>query len=183
VGEALPFTQAQVSQRGHAVECRVYAEDPANGFLPAIGTILRLVEPQGPGIRVDSGVGSGDEITIHYDPMIAKLIVYGQDRAEAIQRMTVALSDYVILGLTTNIHFLKDLINTPEFVAGNATTALIERSFGDWQPPNFAVPDEALIAAALMELFSQPEAQVEGVMDGDMYSAWAQSDGFRLGQR
>lgn len=184
-GEPLPFRQEDVSQRGHAVECRVYAEDPANGFLPATGTILHATEPQGPGIRVDTGVRSGDEITIHYDPMIAKLIVYGQDREDAIRRMDSALAQYIILGLTTNLRFLRDVINHPDFREGRTTTALIERHFANWQPPTEAIPDEALLAAALSEMLAS-EMQVpragDLAADGDMYSPWLRVDGFRLGQ-
>jgi 3-methylcrotonyl-CoA carboxylase alpha subunit len=184
-GEPLPFRQQDLSQRGHSIECRVYAEDPANGFLPATGTILKAVEPQGPGIRVDTGVGTGDEITIHYDPMIAKLIVYGQNRADAMRRMDAALGQYVILGLTTNLRFLRDLINHPEFREGKATTALIERQFSEWTPPVEAVPDEALIAAALGEMLSpgavSTSMQAGGATDGDVYSPWLRADGFRIG--
>jgi acetyl/propionyl-CoA carboxylase alpha subunit len=181
--ESLPFTQDQLSQRGHAIECRIYAEDPANAFLPAVGTILRIVEPQGPGIRVDSGVGAGDEISIHYDPMIAKLIVYGQDRADAIRRMDSALSRYVIMGLTTNVQFLRDVLRHPDFAAGNATTALIERAFGNWQPAATQAPDAAYIAAALSELLADqaPTAQGEVDPESDVYSPWRQHDGFRVG--
>src|SRR5262249_33312531 len=159
------------------------SEDPENGFLPAVGKILRIVEPQGPGIRVDSGVTSGDEITIHYDPMIAKLIVYGRDRADAIRRMDAALSQYVIIGLTTNIQFLRDVINSPDFVHGNATTALIERRFADWHAPREPIPNKALIAAALSDLLTNQVAvaRIEQDSDGDAFSPWLRGDGFRLG--
>ncbi len=182
-GEALPFSQRDLSQRGHAIECRIYAEDPANDFLPAIGTILRIVEPQGPGIRVDSGVGAGDAITIHYDPMVAKLIVYGQDRADAIRRMDSALSQYIIIGLTTNIHFLRDVLHNPDFMNGKATTSLIERAFSDWQPPVTPTPDSAYIAAALSEMLAEqgPVMQEDGNSDSDAFSPWLRRDGFRLG--
>ncbi len=184
-GEPLPFRQEDLSQRGHAIECRVYAEDPANGFLPATGKILRAVEPQGPGIRVDTGVGTGDEITIHYDPMIAKLIVYGPNREDAIRRMDTALERYVILGLTTNVRFLRDVVNHPDFREGKATTALIERQFADWRPPQAPVPDEALIAAALGEMLGGTALSANGQSGvstgGDVYSPWLRTDGFRIG--
>lgn len=184
-GEPLPFALRDLSQRGHAIECRIYAEDPANNFLPAVGTILRIVEPQGPGIRVDSGVGSGDEISIHYDPMIAKLIVYGQDRTDAIRRMDSALSQYVIMGLTTNVQFLRDVLRHPDFVAGNATTSLIERAFGNWQSPVVQVPDAAYIAAALSELLADQARMVPSDVnsESDTYSPWSHRDGFRLGSK
>jgi 3-methylcrotonyl-CoA carboxylase alpha subunit len=184
-GEPLPFRQEDLSQRGHAIECRVYAEDPANGFLPATGKILRAVEPQGPGIRVETGVGDGDEITIHYDPMIAKLVVYGQDRDDAIQRMDAALGQYVIMGLTTNLRFLRDVINHPDFRAGQATTALIEREFADWKPPADPPSDEALIAAALSEMLNGPavgvSSRADAASDGDPFSPWQRADAFRIG--
>ncbi len=97
-GEPIPFKQEQVGQRRHAIECRIYAEDPANQFLPSIGKVLRAVEPVGPGVRVDAGITTGDEVTLHYDPMIAKLIVLGEDRQDAIRKMDWALSHYVLLG-------------------------------------------------------------------------------------
>src|SRR5258708_10450085 len=131
-GDPLPFRQEDLAQRGHAIECRVYAEDPANDFLPAVGKILRAIEPRGPGIRVDSGVQTGDEITIYYDPMIAKLIVYAETRADAIQRMDAALASYIVIGPTTNLRFLRDLINHPEFAAGPPTTPVIPRYLCDW---------------------------------------------------
>jgi 3-methylcrotonyl-CoA carboxylase alpha subunit len=183
-GEPLPLRQDDISQRGHAIECRVYAEDPANGFLPAIGTILHAAEPQGPGIRVDTGVRSGDEITIHYDPMIAKLIVYGQDRQDAIWRMDNALAQYVILGPTTNLRFLRDVFNHPEFREGRTTTAFIERHFANWQSPDKVVPDEALIAAALCEMLAAQTTRPAGefTSEGDMFSPWSRVDRFRLGE-
>jgi len=186
-GDPLPFAQSDITRRGHAIECRVYAEDPANNFLPSTGTIRRAIEPQGPGIRVDSGVRTGDAITIHYDPMIAKLIVHGQDRLDAILRMDSALAQYVILGLTTNVQFLRDVINHPDFVEGHTTTALLERHFANWQPP--ALPsilrDEALIATALAEMLGVSSAS-RGTASGassedDLYSPWHRADGFRVG--
>ncbi len=167
-GEPLPFQQADVSQRGHAIECRVYAEDPANGFLPAIGTAERISEPSGPGVRVDSGLASGDEVSIHYDPMIAKLSVYGTDRVDAIARMRRALADYVISGLTTNLEFLAAVIDHPVFVRGEATTGFIEEYFGEWRstlPPN------------PLSVYREGESNaIQNVGD-----PWARADGFRMG--
>ncbi|HRE47938.1 MAG TPA: acetyl-CoA carboxylase biotin carboxylase subunit [Aggregatilineales bacterium] len=183
-GELLPFQQAEVMQRGHAIECRIYAEDPAQDFLPQTGTILRAVEPRAPGVRVDSGVGTGDEITIHYDPMIAKLIVHAETREAAIRRMDAALAEYVILGLTTNIPFLRDLLNHPVFLAGETTTNLIARHFNAWQPFSEPPPAEVIIAAALGEMFlgtaAAPTANA-AVAEGDFYSPWVRTDGYRTG--
>jgi acetyl-CoA carboxylase biotin carboxylase subunit len=180
-GEALPFTQEQVMQRGHAIECRVYAEDPANGFLPSIGRLQHVVEPQAPGVRVDSGVRRGDEITVHYDPMIAKLIAHGQDRADALRKMDVALSQYVILGVTTNVQFLRDVIRHPAFAAGTATTAFIERHMAGWQPEQTAPPDEIVIAAALMDMLKRQPAVTAGGQAEQANDPWARADSFRIG--
>jgi acetyl-CoA carboxylase biotin carboxylase subunit len=121
-GEPLPFTQDDLRQRGHALEVRVYAEDAARGFLPATGRIECYHEPHGRGIRVDSGVGAGAEVSVHYDPMLAKLITWGRDREEARRRMRWALERYVVLGVTTNIGFLADVIAHPAFAAGRTHT-------------------------------------------------------------
>ncbi|MBZ0288652.1 MAG: acetyl-CoA carboxylase biotin carboxylase subunit, partial [Anaerolineae bacterium] len=151
-GDPLPFTQADLIQRGHAIECRIYAEDPDNGFLPAIGKVLRFIPPEGPGIRVDSGIQSGDEITIHYDPMIAKLIAYDSTRAGAIHRMQTALAQTVILGTTTNIPFLQSLLADPTFLAGEVDTGFVDSHLDALLPAHPPLPDAALIAAALLDM-------------------------------
>ena len=133
-GEPIPFKQEQVGQRRHAIECRIYAEDPANQFLPSIGKVLRTVEPVGPGVRVDAGITTGDEVTLHYDPMIAKLIVLGEDRQDTIRKMDWALSHYVLLGVTTNIPFLRDVITHEVFRRGEATTGFVDEYYANWQP-------------------------------------------------
>jgi len=177
-GKPLPFRQSDITQRGHAIECRIYAEDPANGFLPSTGQILRAVEPRGPGIRVDTGVGTGDTISIHYDPMIAKLIVNAQDRPAAIRAMLSALSEYVIIGPTTNIAFLRDVLSDAAFKAGQFSTAWIESQFGAWSPAPAPIPHVALIAAALSEALRQPQSSRSTAVAPD---PWDRSDGFRLG--
>ena len=126
-GEPLPFTQDSLSQRGHAIECRIYAEDPAQGFLPQAGTILLYREPQGPGIRVDSGVKKGSEVSVHYDPMLAKLIVHAATREEARRRAITALRDYAILGIRTNIPFLLQILEHPQFVDASIDTGFLDR--------------------------------------------------------
>jgi acetyl-CoA carboxylase biotin carboxylase subunit len=150
-GEPLPFTQDELSQRGHAIECRLYAEDAANRFLPATGRLLRFIEPKGPGVRLDSGFTSGDEITIHYDPLIAKLICTAEDRPSAIRRMQSALRQTAILGITTNWQFLQDVLATSEFEAGSVYTTWVDERFANWQPPECVLPVEVLIAAALTQ--------------------------------
>jgi acetyl/propionyl-CoA carboxylase alpha subunit len=129
-GEPLPFTQAGLSQRGHAIECRIYAEDPAQGFIPQAGSILLYREPQGPGIRVDSGVKAGSEVSIHYDPMLAKLIVQASTREEARRRAANALREYAILGIRTNIPFLLQILEHPTFANASIDTGFLDREGG-----------------------------------------------------
>ncbi len=184
-GEPLPFTQADLRQRGHAIECRIYAEDPANGFLPAIGSVLTAVEPVGPGVRVDAGVTSGDTVTLHYDPMIAKLIVLGEGRADAIGKMRWALRHYVILGdVVTNIAFLRDVLAHPRFTAGDTTTDFVDECFAAWQPATQTPPDLAFAVAALAEVLSAGNGAVAASSldaTGDPTSPWQQASGFRMG--
>jgi acetyl/propionyl-CoA carboxylase alpha subunit len=182
-GERLPFAQDDLSQRGHAIECRVYAEDPANGFLPAIGPVLKAVEPRGPGIRVDAGVETGDEVTLHYDPLIAKVVVHAETRAEAIRRMDRALAQYAILGVTTNIAFLRDVLAGPVFQRGEATTAFIESEFSNWKPRlDDELIDLALIAAALSEATNDRFAgRMTKAMTHGVHDPWQANDRFRIG--
>ncbi|RPJ50344.1 MAG: acetyl-CoA carboxylase biotin carboxylase subunit [Chloroflexi bacterium] len=185
-GEALSFSQADLSQRGHAIECRLYAEDPASNFLPATGPLLRFVEPRGPGVRVDSGFTSGDEITIHYDPLVAKLSVWAADRPLALRKMLAALRETVLLGITHNGQFLQDVLLTPEFQAGDVYTTWVEDRFGDWQPPQCTLPPEVLAAAALTQLQSGSAngtlpSNGQSSQGPDPYSPWHASTSFRLG--
>lgn len=180
-GAELPFQQEDIFQRGHAIECRIYAEDPANNFLPAVGPVLRTVEPAGPGIRVDAGVVTGDQVTIHYDPMIAKLIVVAENRINAIRKMEWALAQYVILGLTTNLSFLKDVMQHPVFMLGEATTHFIDEFLTPWVPPDTEPSEIALIAAALSEIAQAASISPAATpAEGDVYSPWSRMDGFRM---
>ncbi|MBI3173739.1 MAG: acetyl-CoA carboxylase biotin carboxylase subunit [Chloroflexi bacterium] len=172
-GEPFPFTQSDFRQRGHAIECRVYAEDPAGGFLPSTGRLLQFIEPRGPGIRVDSGFRAGDEVTHFYDPMLAKLIVHAEDREAAIRRMQAALREFVVHGVTTNIDFMGDLLAHEDFHNGQVTTRWVETKFG-WQAGEPTV--EALVAAAVVELGQK--SQVEG-QSVEAYSPWKVASGFR----
>ena len=147
-GATLPWTQSALRQSGHAIECRVYAEDPANGFLPQAGSLLLYREPAGPGVRIDSGVVEGDEIGVHYDPLIAKLTVYAETRDRARARVLAALGAYPILGVRTNLSFLMAILRHPSFVAGAIHTAFIDEHLDELLrviPP----PPEALAAAAV----------------------------------
>ncbi|MCX7735173.1 MAG: acetyl-CoA carboxylase biotin carboxylase subunit [Candidatus Kapabacteria bacterium] len=127
-GEELPFKQEELSQNGHSIECRIYAEDADNNFMPSAGKILLFKEPVGPGIRYDSGVYQGSEVPIYYDPILAKLIVWGKNREEARKRMILALKDNVILGVQTSIRFMLDVLEHPEFIDGNTYTNFIEKN-------------------------------------------------------
>jgi acetyl-CoA carboxylase biotin carboxylase subunit len=179
-GERFPYQQEQLSQRGHAIECRIYAEDPANGFLPSTGKLLQFVEPRGPGIRVDSGFTAGDEVTHFYDPLLAKLIVYAEDRETAMQRMNTALRDYVIHGVITNIDFLQAVLSHPDFANGEVNTRWVETDF-NWTPPT-QPSMESLIAASLFDIAvrsSKSESEASGVNEPDPYSPWKSPSGFR----
>jgi acetyl-CoA carboxylase biotin carboxylase subunit len=131
-GEDLALAQEDLAQRGHAIECRIYAEDPKNGFLPSAGRIALLREPRGPGVRFDSGIVEGFEVPVFYDPILAKLIVWAEDREAARRRMAVALEDCVILGVHTTAGFLGDVVAHPEFRSGGATTAFVGKHFASW---------------------------------------------------
>jgi acetyl/propionyl-CoA carboxylase alpha subunit len=182
LGEPLPFAQDQLTARGHAIECRVYAEDAANGFLPAIGPVLLAKFPSAPGVRVDTGIETGDEVSIHYDPMIAKITVLGQNRAEAIRKMQAALRNTVILGVTTNVRFLREVLAHPVFQRGEVTTSFIEREFATWQPAANANLDLALIAAALTDAQSAPDLPAaNGQPPTTRFDPWLAGDAFRLG--
>ena len=124
-GEPLPWRQSSLSQRGHAIECRIYAEDPAQDFLPQAGTLLMYREPEGPGIRVDSGVVEGGEVSVYYDPMLAKLIVSAETRAAAIDKAVAALRQYVVLGIRTNITYLLAILQHPRFASGDLDTGFL----------------------------------------------------------
>ena len=128
-GESLPFNQSQVEHEGWALEARVYAEDPLRGFLPSIGRLSVYAEPEGEGVRVDSGVREGDEISMHYDPMIAKVIAYGKDRQEAVDRLMGALDGYVIEGLDHNVAFVNQVLGAERFQEGRLTTNYIAEEF------------------------------------------------------
>src|SRR6195952_1692359 len=149
-GEAISFKQEDLHIQGHAMELRVYAEDPANDFLPDIGTLQTYVTPKGPGVRVDDGFEQGMEIPIYYDPMIAKLITYGKDRAEAIERMIRAISEYDITGIITTLAFGKFVMQHEAFTSGNFDTHFVKKYFTPELLQNDK-PEEAKIAALLME--------------------------------
>jgi acetyl-CoA carboxylase biotin carboxylase subunit len=126
-GEKLSFAQDEIEWKNHSIECRVYAEDPENNFLPSPGKITRLRVPQGNGVRDDGGVYEGAEVSIYYDPMISKLAVYGKTREEAIDRLRRALREYEVGGIKTTIPFFQEIVEDEEFIAGNLDTGFINR--------------------------------------------------------
>jgi len=148
-----PMSCGELHLRGHAIEVRLYAEDAANNFLPAIGSLAVFQPPEGPGIRLDTGVRQGDEVTPNYDPMLAKLIVWAPSRDEALQRMRRALDEFVVLGTVTNIRFLRELCDVTDVIEGTTDTTMIDRLWPDgWSPsPPVEFEDGALMAAAVAE--------------------------------
>ena len=169
-GEALPFKQEDLKQRGHAVQVRLYAEDPANGFLPSVGPVHDFhVHPVG-GLLVDSGVESGGEVSMHYDPMAAKLIAWGEDRHDSTSRMIRALQGLSVQGVTTNRGFLARLLAHPDYVAGKLHTAFIEEKLGDAlaEPVNPARTKLCAIAATLAQHLGRRKADpfLPGVVTG-----------------
>jgi acetyl-CoA carboxylase biotin carboxylase subunit len=123
----LPFTQKDVSIRGHAIECRIYAEDPDNNYFPSPGKITLLLEPAGPGIRIDSGMYEGWNVPLDYDPLLAKLIGYGSDRDQAIARLTRALNEYFVGGIKTNISLFRRILRDADFRAAKLDTGFLDR--------------------------------------------------------
>ncbi len=150
-GEPLPFTQAEIHQRGHALECRVYAEDPAHHFLPSIGEIVHYQRPSGPGVRVDDGIEAGTAVTPYYDPMLAKIITWGADRAEAIAKMERALRETAVLGVTTNLPYLLAILQEPHFRAGQTSTGYLQEHMADWSP-TAEVSQTEWVGTAVFEL-------------------------------
>lgn len=160
-GEPLPFTQDEVALRGHALECRLYAEDPAAGFLPATGRLGVFTVPRGPGLRLDTGVETGDEVTIHYDPMLAKLIAGGQTRHEALARGLWALRRAAVLGVTTNLAFLAAIVSHPAFVAGELSTDFLQRHQVAEPAATASHRHAALLLAALWQATVPPAPRDE----------------------
>ena len=146
-GAPLPWRQDALRQRGHAIECRLYAEDPANGFLPQAGPLLLYREPDAPGIRIDSGVEEGTDVPVQYDPMLAKLIAYAETRDAARQRTLAALRNFPILGVRTNVPFLVALLGHPAFQAGDFHTTFVEQHL-DELLPTAGEPSDLVLAAA-----------------------------------
>ena len=181
-GEPLPRRQADVTMEGHAIEARIYAEDPERGFLPSTGRIAYLgTPPSSQHVRIDSGVRSGDEISRFYDPMLAKLIVRGADRPDALRRLCDALAQYRVVGVTTNVAFLRRLAAHPDFAAGRLDTGLIARHQADLLPTASRPSAVTLAIAALAEVLRmRDEAALAAAAAPDPYSPWHAIEGWWL---
>ena len=186
-GEPLALRQQDIDPRGHAVECRIYAEDPYHNFVPSTGTLLRWRPPGGPGLRLDSGVSEGQEITFHYDPMLAKLTAWGPDRTTALGRMEEALSRFQVLGVVTNIPLLRRVVTHPQFRTGEYDTGFLE-----WNPAvtRPAVTEQARLLARAVAAWAadRPAATRESQARPDSPAGtgpanpgpWDSADGRRL---
>ena len=159
-GEPLPFKQEDLSLRGHAMECRVYAEDPDNQFFPSPGRITRLISPSGPGIRRDSGMYEGWTVPLDYDPLLAKLISYGNDREQCIGRLQRALYEYFVGGIKTNIPLFRRILSDPDFKAGKLHTGFLDRLLSEPQIPAAEHEERTRMAAIAAAIFATSEPQV-----------------------
>jgi 3-methylcrotonyl-CoA carboxylase alpha subunit len=184
-GEPLPLRQEQLEINGHAMEARIYAEDPDRGFLPSTGWLVHLSPPpETDHVRVDTGVEQGDEITPHYDPMIAKLIVWGTDRRQALARMRQALAQYRVVGVSNNVDFLARLVAVPSFANAQLDTGLIEREEALLFPPAGDVPVDVWLLAALAELLREQRlAEKRAAHSAEPHSPWHALDAWRLNGR
>jgi len=176
-GRPLPIAQSDVVGRGHALECRLYAEDPDNDDLPSPGRILHLAAPEGPGIRFDSGIATGSEVTVHYDPLLAKLITWGRDRPEAVERMAAALRGTAVLGVVTNLARLQAIVGHPAFRKGDLHTGFLDEHLRDTRAP--ACPPTEAVAAAVAALHgARPGPGARAIAAPD---PWASLGPWRIG--
>jgi 3-methylcrotonyl-CoA carboxylase alpha subunit len=184
-GEPLPLSQQQLQIHGHALEARIYAEDPGKGFLPSTGKLVRLTPPEEDlYVRVDTGVEEGDEIRPFYDPMIAKLIVWDANREQALARMLRALAQYRVVGVANNIDFLSRLVASPAFSGADLDTSLIEREREFLFPTSAPIPRDVFLVAALATLLREGvRAGAEASIHTDPLSPWHLRDGWRLNSR
>jgi len=180
-GNKLTLNQSDLIQRGHAIECRIYAEDPLNGFLPSIGKLEKVQEPTGPNIRNDTGIFTDLEITSYYDPMLAKLVTYAENRKECINKMIWALSRYIVMGVTTNISFLKTVLEHEEFKKGNTTTHFIDNYFKDLTEAKDGLPIDAIIALAIYDSMHSKKQEIVRYKEADPHSPWKHVGRWRVG--
>jgi acetyl-CoA carboxylase biotin carboxylase subunit len=171
-GEALPFRQEDLVPRGHAIECRIYAEDPDRGFLPSPGRITALRVPGGPGVRDDSGVYEGWEVPVHYDPLLSKLVAWGATRGEAIRRMRRAVSEYRVLGIKTTLPFFERLLRHPGFVGGDYDTSFVDLAFAAAERERSRPVELAVAAAAIRALRDRRGASPGRAGPGPSRAVW-----------
>jgi acetyl-CoA carboxylase biotin carboxylase subunit len=166
-GENLSIRQEDVKQSGHAIECRVYAEDPERNFMPCPGVVTSLRIPGGPGVRDDSGMYEGFEIPIYYDPIISKLVAWGKDRAEAIGRMKRALAEYVVTGVKTTIPFHIRVMNNRHFIEGNFDTNFIDKVFFKEEEARELENGEIALATAAIQMFTEERKRAVAQRPGE----------------
>jgi acetyl-CoA carboxylase, biotin carboxylase subunit len=167
-GRRMDPTQDSIRINGHAIECRINAEDPYNNFLPSVGTVTTHLAPTGPGVRLDSGIYAGYEVTPYYDSMLAKLIVWGANRPQAIVRMSRALEEYRIMGLNTNLPFHMKLMDSHHFISGKFDTGFVEHYFNPTVDSMRLNPEAAAIIATLVAHHNQQQAaQIIGPNERD----------------
>ncbi len=179
-GEKLPFTQEDVRVRGHAIECRIYAEDPDNNYFPSPGKITLLLAPSGPGIRRDSGMYEGWTVPIDYDPLLAKLIGYGTDRPQAISRLVRALNEYFVGGIKTNISLFRRILSDPGFQSGKLDTGYLDRLMKT--PPPEVKREDANVAAIAAGLFAVLDPEAAASTNGKGYATEAVSQWKKSGR-
>jgi acetyl/propionyl-CoA carboxylase alpha subunit len=177
-GRPLAFTQEEISPRGHALECRLYAEDPDRGDLPSPGRLLAWSMPEGPGIRVDPGVASGSLVTVHYDPLLAKIVTWGASRGESTARMADALTRVVALGVTTNLSRLRAVLAHPAFLEGDLHTGFLEQHWAKPISPAGPPMEGFAAAATVLHSLSAPGPGVPPTATAD---PWTHVSGWRLG--
>jgi acetyl/propionyl-CoA carboxylase alpha subunit len=171
-----------LAARGHAIECRIYAEDPANGFLPTAGSTLRVELPSGPGVRVDSALCDGFEVPVAFDPMLAKLVTWAPDRQQAVTRMLGAIDRFAVLGITTNTAFLRDVVAGDDFARGAFTTTRVEEKYADWSPANETRENLACALAALVTTSGRGNAAQAAGTTGHVPSPWDTLGAWRLAE-
>jgi acetyl-CoA carboxylase biotin carboxylase subunit len=166
-GEKLPFKQADLSIRGHAIECRIYAEDPDNNYFPSPGKITLLLAPSGPGIRRDSGMYEGWNVPMDYDPLLAKLVSYGTDRTQAIMRLERALYEYFVAGIKTNISLFQRILRDDDFQAGKLDTGYLDRLLAKPRAAADGAATEPSIAAIAAGVFAVLDPASPGAQNGE----------------
>lgn len=182
-GEAIPFSQDQLQCRGHAVEVRIYAEDPERGFLPSSGSITYLDEPKEvPGLRVDSGIIQGSLVTPSYDPILAKLISHGSSRTEALQTLIAGMQSYKLAGVTTNLNFLQRLVASAVFQAAQYTIQTLDTHLEQFMAPDGHEPEAAALAGLFCFLDNRQRTRPAAEPASDPFSPWRGGSGFRLNQ-